>query len=125
MSAQGLASTDLFGGDSSSSSSDASAGDGDGGEHGNDDDNSGSEDEREEPIQNGQDAIPVAPGRALFVRAVSDDATTAEEKDGGGGAAGGGAMGGAKGCGEGKDDAPPTAAGSSRPVKTLPRPAYK
>ena len=116
MSAQGLASVDLFGGDSSSSSSsDASAGDGDGGEHGNDDDNSGSEDEREEPIQNGQDAIPVAPGRALFVRAVSD-ATTEEEY---GGAAGGGAG----GHGMGKNDNAPAA--GSRQVKTLPRPTYE
>ena len=47
----------------------------------------------------------MAPGRALFVRAVSDDASVGEG-------------------GEGKDDAPSAAAGSSRPVKTLPRPTY-
>ena len=99
---------DLFGGDDSSS--DTPTDDGDGGEHGGSNgDNSGRDSDHEEPIKTDQTAVPVAPGRALFVRAVSDDATT--EDDAGGG--------------EGKDDTPPAAAGSSRPVKTLPRPAYE
>ena len=58
----------------------------------------------------------LTPGRALFVRASS---TQDDDGEAGGGAGGGG---------EGKDDAPPPAAAagsSSRPVKTLPRPAYE